>query len=106
MAEVCDNKFVPPSNPEGEWWLRDSIQFGLDPLKDGGENVYPWKLPDGDITTYRVAVPWKQISGFTPSVGAECRFSVVVNDCDVRDSMLRVKSPLELSGDGICACWL
>ena len=119
MAEVHENSFVPPKMPEGEWWFRDSIQFAFDPGNDGGENKYPWKLPEGDyeygiawvdgethvydcqvdplrpsksgnaivtrqddITTYRVAIPWKQMSEFTPSVGAECRFSVVVNDCD------------------------
>lgn len=119
MVEVCDDKFVPPSSSEDEWWCKDSIQFALDPESDGGENLYPWKLPkgdyeygvawvdgqarlydcqvdpirpsrsgkatvvrEGDTTIYRVAIPWKQIFGFTPSVGAECRFNVVINDCD------------------------
>ena len=119
MAEVADPTFLPPVSAESEWWLRDSIQFAIDPQKDGGEGTYPWKLPLGDyefgvayaagstyfydcqldplqprndgiafvtrqdnLTTYRVALPWKQLAGFDPSVGAECRFSIVVNDCD------------------------
>lgn len=119
MAEVSDDSFGPPETSEGEWWYKDSIQFALDPENNGGYNLYPWKLPEGDYeygvacvdgqtylydcqvdpirpsgsgkavvtredntTTYRVAIPWKQISEFTPSVGAECRFSIVVNGCD------------------------
>lgn len=121
MAEAYRNEFVPPPSPDGEWWFRDGLQFGLDPGKDGGENLYPWKLPEGDyeygvaladgeaclydcttyparlstsgeasvehhgnLTLYRVAVPWKRMPGFIPSLGAELRFSVVVNLCSGR----------------------
>lgn len=86
----------PWKSPDGDY------EFGVT-LVNGKPNVYDCQVDprhpcnnidamvtrERDIvsnqvntTVYRVAVPWKQISGFTPSVGAECRFSVVVNDCD------------------------
>jgi len=37
---------------------------------------------EDDVITYKVAIPWQQVSEFAPSVGAECRFSIVVNDSD------------------------
>lgn len=36
----------------------------------------------GGMTLYRMAIPWKCVPDFIPAVGAECGFTVVVNDCD------------------------